>query len=493
MGGSGCTEVRDAMECDEVRVVPAMGSAGFILEGCSGDGDDVCAVELPVDILKRKKLWIGMGEDGLLDLPVMQIGGGHEDKGVPDGRGIFGGEGFGGQGGVGEGPIALADVVIADGELFGSAGEINDGGELQHAAVEFGDGGFFNVVDAENVEDLMVRAQDRVSLKPGPSPRSSGKIENAIREGPAATVEKVGIYRSGEDKGLEGGAGGMVFKGSPNAASIDDDGHGRGVVAEPIGQVGGIAPGFSLIDGTANHNSAFVGGRSHDVEPVAQKKHRGPVLVVQFGGLLPGGSVIAGDKDAGQAGGVLGGVGTEEVMGADVEATGKNDDRRRTEIDPGRGGLMIDDHSRRRCCRTGRRGQEREQQHGHPRWFHRRCLHDSSTGLLSSGISILASDFRVSLHPTASLVPDFLKFSFRARPGVHGWPFPPVAQQTTTRKQLIFQRDLRYVSVPALRSLSNSGLLLVNLHPVGTGSAAIRQIILPNNRCVRWLSASSNQ
>jgi hypothetical protein len=37
-----------------------------------------------------------------------------------------------------------------------------------------------------------------------------------------------------------------------------------------------------------------------------------------------------------------------------------------------------------------------------------------------------------------------------------------------------FQRDLRHVSVPALRSLSNSGLLLVNLHPVGTGSAAIR-------------------
>jgi hypothetical protein len=61
----GITEVLDAVEGEEVRVVPAFGLPPPVLEGGADDEDDVIAIDLHVGVVETMESAEGAVEDTL--------------------------------------------------------------------------------------------------------------------------------------------------------------------------------------------------------------------------------------------------------------------------------------------------------------------------------------------------------------------------------------------------------------------------------------------
>ena len=127
-----------------------MRSAEVVVVGGSGDGDDVVAIEEPVDILEGVAFPVGVVQKNGFDAPIPQISGGYESQDIAVGIGV----------------LLLADErevspghrVAPDGELVCSAEEIDEIfiGVEGYGPTVFGDvddgGGFDNWgIDRDNV------------------------------------------------------------------------------------------------------------------------------------------------------------------------------------------------------------------------------------------------------------------------------------------------------------------------------------------------------
>ena len=76
--------------------------------------------------------------------------------------------------------------------------------------------------------------------------------------------------------------------------------------------------------------------------------------------------------------------------------------------------------------------------------------------------------FRVSLHPTTSLTPDFRQFFLASECGSSRMGVRVCRPANEGREASLLQRDLQHFSVPSFRSLSNPGAPLTNPYPAGT-------------------------
>ena len=133
-GDPGFPKSFDAFEYEEIGVVLAVRKAAGLLHGQPDDGDEVVAVELPVDILETVEKGIVASDDGAFDLPMAEVLRADERQGVAnqsamDAVGVDAPVGEAPElfaDGEGELPVALRQRVVADGEFLAAARHFDD-------------------------------------------------------------------------------------------------------------------------------------------------------------------------------------------------------------------------------------------------------------------------------------------------------------------------------------------------------------------------------
>ena len=83
-GRSGFPEPFDAFEYEEIGVVLAVRKAAGLLHGQPDDGDQVVAVELPVDVLETVEKGVVASDDDAFDIPAAEVLRTDERQGVAD-------------------------------------------------------------------------------------------------------------------------------------------------------------------------------------------------------------------------------------------------------------------------------------------------------------------------------------------------------------------------------------------------------------------------
>src|SRR5437867_3221205 len=114
------------MKRQEVGIVIVAGAPEAVVVRGAADGKEIGAVKKPVYILEAMPQRVGVLEDDAAHSPVFQVRRMDQRQGVPLDAGAA--AALAGWNIIRQGPVAVPLGVLADGELGGAAGEVQEAG-----------------------------------------------------------------------------------------------------------------------------------------------------------------------------------------------------------------------------------------------------------------------------------------------------------------------------------------------------------------------------